>query len=230
MDGYATPLVGIGFYTASDAARLLNIPVRNIRRWLGGYHYAYNGETFHMEPLWKPQLPQFEDQIELGFRDLIELKFVKAFTDAGLGLKTIRHCLDYAKECAHAEHPFSTRRFQTDGKTIFLDSANLAGDGSLLDLKKKQYTIKAVIERTFKDLDIDNDAVRRWRPFKGKQSIIVDPELVFGQPTTAVYNIPTIALAQAVQAEGSEKAVAELYEIPLTVVRDAVAFEESLAA
>ncbi|MGO4449435.1 hypothetical protein AB4Y96_10940 [Phyllobacterium sp. TAF24] len=230
MDQYVTPPVGIGFYTASDAARLLNMPVRNIRRWLGGYNYSHNGETFHMEPLWKPQLPQFEDHIELGFRDLIELRFVKAFTDAGLGLKTIRHCLDYAKECVRDEHPFSTRRFQTDGKTIFLDSANKADDGSLLDLKQKQYTIKVVIERTFKDLDIGDDTVRRWRPFKGKQSIIVDPELVFGQPTTAIYNVPTIALAQAVQAEGSEKAVADIYEVPLAVVRDAVAFEGSLAA
>lgn len=224
------PTLGIGFYSASDAARLLSVPVRNVRRWLGGYNYRHEGETLHVEPLWQPQLPRYDDHIELGFRDLIELRFVHAFIEAGLGLKTIRHCLEYAKACVNDDRPFSTRRFRTDGRTIFLESASASGDENLLDLKKKQYTIKAVIERTFKDLDIDNESVSRWRPHKGKASIIIDPELVFGQPTTAKYNIPTIALAQAVIAEGSEKVVSQLFEVPISVVRDAVAFEESLAA
>ncbi|MET4686825.1 hypothetical protein [Sinorhizobium fredii] len=222
--------VGIGFYTAADAALLLNIPVRSIRRWLGGYDYTHEGQTHHVEPLWQSQLPPDDGDVELGFRDLIELRFVGAFLEAGLGLKTIRHCLAYARDCVNDDRPFSTRRFQTDGKTIFLESANTGGDENLLDLKKKQYTIKLAIERTFKDLDIDNDAVSRWRPYKGKSSIIIDPELVFGQPTTAEYNVPTVALAQAVKAEGSDKAVAKLFEVPLAIVRDAVAFEESLAA
>lgn len=230
MNATIATTLGIGFYSASDAARLLDIPVRNIRRWLGGYDYRHEGEIMHVEPLWKPQLPQYDDHVELGFRDLIELRFVQAFLDAGLGLKTIRHCLSYAKDCVDDERPFSTTRFRTDGKTIFLESATVTDDENLLDLKKKQYTIKTVIERTFKDLDIDNESVRRWRPYKGKASIVIDPELVFGQPTTAIYNVPTVALAQAVKAEGSEKAVSQLFEVPLSVVKDAVAFEESLAA
>jgi DNA-binding transcriptional MerR regulator/uncharacterized protein (DUF433 family) len=225
-----TALVGIGFYSTSEASRLLDISVRNIRRWLGGYDYRHRGELLHVAPLWTPQLPRHDDHIELSFRDLIELRFVQEFIKAGLGLKTIRHCLAYARDCVNDERPFSTRRFQTDGKTIFLESATASGDETLLDLKQKQYTIKEVIERTFKDLDIENDAVSRWRPFKGKSSIIIDPALVFGQPTTAIYNVPTIALAQAVTAEGSDKAVSALYEVPLSVVRDAVAFEEMLAA
>jgi uncharacterized protein (DUF433 family) len=223
-------LLGIGFYSANEAARLLDTPVRNVRRWLGGYSYKQGDDVFHVEPLWTPQLPRHDDGIELGFRDLIELRFVKEFINAGLGLKTIRHCLNYARECVNDEHPFSTHRFQTDGRTIFLESATAAGDATLLDLKDKQYTITAVIERTFKDLDIEEDSVKRWRPYKGKSSIIIDPSLVFGQPTTATYNVPTITLAQAVSAEGSEKAVSLLYEVPISVVRDAVAFEEMLAA
>lgn len=222
--------LGIGYYSAIEAARLLDTPVRNVRRWLGGYSYRQGHEVFHVEPLWTPQLPRYDSAIELGFRDLIELRFVKEFIKAGLGLKTIRHCLNYARECVNDEHPFSTRRFQTDGRTIFLESATDAGDAVLLDLKDKQYTIKAVIDRTFKDLDIEDEAVKRWRPYKGKASIVIDPDLVFGQPTTAKYNIPTITLAQAVAAEGSEKAVSALYEVPISVVRDAVAFEETLAA
>jgi hypothetical protein len=50
------------------------------------------GKEVKIPPLWTPELPAFEDHVELGFRDLIELRFVKAFVRAGLGLKAIRNC------------------------------------------------------------------------------------------------------------------------------------------
>jgi uncharacterized protein (DUF433 family) len=223
-------LLGIGSYSPTEAGRLLKTPARNIRRWMAGYSYSERGETFHSPPLWTPQLPRFDqDHIEIGFRDLIELRFIKAFLDAGLGLKAIRHCLDYARECIDDERPFSTRRFRTDGKTIFLESLQHAGeDEQLLDLKKRQYTIKGVVEGTFKDLDIEDDVVARWRPFQGKASIILDPTRSFGQPIAAQTGVPTIALADAAEAEGSLDRVARIFEVAPAVVRDAVAFERSL--
>lgn len=183
-----------------------------------------------MPPLWTPQHPSITDHLELGFRDLIELRFVKAFIDAGVGLLAIRNCLDYARECVNDEHPFSTRRFQTDGRTIFLESIERADESKLLDLKKRQYAFKQVIERTFKDLDIEDDTVARWRPYHGKKSIIIDPSRAFGQPIANLFGVPTIALADAVEAEGSIEYVAKLYDVSVGVVRDAVNFEDELKA
>jgi len=221
----------VGSYTANEAARLLHTPVRNIRRWMGGYTYRAGEDVREVPPLWASQLAMLEDQLELGFRDLIELRFVKAFVDAGVGLKAIRGCLEYARECVADERPFSTRRFQTDGRTIFLESIRRSGDEEeLLDLKSRQYVFKRVIERSFKDLDLEDDAVARWRPFHGKASIVIDPSRSFGQPIAAASGVPTIALADAVRAEGSIERVAYLFDVPATVVRDAVGFEESLEA
>lgn len=112
-----------------------------------------------MPALWSPQLPGDEDHIELGFRDLIELRFVKAFMAAGLKLKTIRHCLERAQQTIADERPFSTRRFRTDGRTLFLESVKPGDKEQLLDLKRQQFVIKQTIERTFKDLDIEENAV-----------------------------------------------------------------------
>jgi hypothetical protein len=42
--------IGTGFYTAGDAARLLGIPVRSIRRWLGGYSYKHGAEHVQVPP------------------------------------------------------------------------------------------------------------------------------------------------------------------------------------
>ncbi|HEY8162391.1 MAG TPA: hypothetical protein VIF34_09015 [Methylocystis sp.] len=222
--------IGIGYYTVPEASRLLRIPARNINRWLGGYSHVYKGDKVRIPPLWTPQIPKWDDQIEIGFRDLIELRFVQAFLAAGLGLKSVRRCLDYAREYVNDNHPFSTRRFQTDGRTIFLETIRQAGAEELLDLKSKQYVIRQVIERSFKDLDIEDDAVTRWRPYNGKDSIVIDPTRVFGQPIAADFGVPTAAIADAVRSEGSIDRVSKLYELPVSVVKDAMKFEEYLKA
>src|ERR1700678_2337482 len=224
------PKLGIGFYTVPEAARLLKIRPLNIRRWLGGYIYGKGDNAVAMPPLWQPQLPSYDQHIELGFRDLIELRVIKSFLDRGLSLITVRNCLEYARECVNDDRPFSTRRFQTDGRTIFLDSLDHSGQSELLDLKLRQYAIKTMIDRTFKDLDLSDDIVARWRPFNGKKTIVIDPQRVFGQPITADYGVPAVTLADSVTAEGSIDRVSYLYEVPAAVVRDAVNFEKSLLA
>jgi uncharacterized protein (DUF433 family) len=224
----ASDAIGVGSYTAPEAARLLKTSPLNVNRWLRGYTYRRSGEERRMPPLWTSQHIEVQEHLEIGFRDLIELRFVTAFLDAGVGLLAIRNCLKYARECAHDERPFSTRRFQTDGRTIFLESIERAGETKLLDLKKRQYVFKQVIERTFKDLDIEDDTVARWRPFNGKQSIVIDPGRAFGQPIASQFGVPTIALAEAVESEGSIEDVARLFDVSASVVRDAVQFEDGL--
>lgn len=224
--------LGIGFYTVPEAARLLRVRPVNIRRWLGGY--TFKDRSHHrqeMPPLWEPQLPQIDEKLFLGFRDLIELRFVSAFLEQGVSLQAIRICLESARELVGDERPFATRRFRTDGKTIFLDSLDRAEGGhELLDLRRRQFVIATVLERTFKDLDIEADAVIRWRPFKGRCTVVVDPKRAFGQPITNEGGVPTVALAQAVKAEGSVERVAYLYGVSNVEIRDAVEFQRELQA
>lgn len=223
-------LVGVGIYTVDDAARLLKAPARTIRRWMAGYGYTYEGERRQVPPLWRPDIGLIEDQLELSFRDLIELRFVRAFVGMGLDLRTVKGCMELAREYVDSDRPFSSGRFRTDGKTIFLESLDRLDEPAVIDLRKKQYVFKTVVEQTFRDLDVDQDIVRRWRPFGGKDSIVVDPERSFGQPIAARSGVPTIVLVEAVEAEGSVARVAALYEVDQAVVRDAVRFHEGLAA
>jgi len=221
--------LGLGFYTVGDAARLLRMPAASIRRWLGGYAYLRDGERREVGPLWQPDLPQWNNRIELTFRDLIELRFVHAFVSAGVGLKAIRNCLDYARQVVENDRPFSTSKFRTDGKTIFLESLQrLPEEAHLLDLKRHQYVFKRVIEQSFKDLDIEDSEVARWRPYKGRDSIVVDPGRSFGQPIAAESGVPTQVLSESAEAEGSPERAAVVFEVPLEVVRDAIKFESEL--
>lgn len=224
------PALGIGYYTVPEAARLIRMPARSINRWLGGYAYRSGGKPRRMPPLWTPELPANDDGLELGFRDLIELRFIQAFVRENVDLRVIRACLEGAREAVDDPRPFSTRRFKTDGRTIFLESLKADGASEMLDLKRGQYVIKAVLEQTFRDLDLDGEVVSRWRPYQGKDTIVIDPKRAFGQPIAAEAGVPTVALADAVKAEGSIERVARLYEVPVAVVRDAMRFEESLHA
>lgn len=224
------PPLGIGYYTVPEAARLIRMPARNINRWLGGYTFKSAGKGGQMPPLWTPELPANDAHLELGFRDLIELRFVQAFIEKKLDLRVIRSCMEHARQYVNDVRPFSTRKFQTDGRTIFLDSLQASGERELIDLRKGQFVFQGVIERTFKDLDLDNEVVARWRPFRGKDTIVIDPQRSFGQPIAAEFGVPTVALAEAVKSEGSVDRVARLYEVSPAVVRDAVRFEEYLLA
>jgi len=222
--------VGVGVYTLTDAAHLLKTPRINLRRWMIGYDYTRNGKTRHVQPLWAPDILLDENEVELSFRDLIELRFVKAFTEKGIGLKAIRNCLDFARECIQSDRPFLSGKFRTDGKTIFLESLEKSDDPKLLDLRNKQFVFKTVVEQTFRDLDLEDDIVSQWRPYHGKQSIVIDPKRSFGQPVASASGVPTIALAEAVEVEGSAAQVAALFEVELSAVRDAVKFHKELLA
>ena len=220
--------VDLGSYTAAEAARLLRVHPSSLQRWIAGYGYRAKGETRRARPLVAPHFA-FGDRTELAFRDLVELKFVKAFVDAGVSTHAVRRCLDHAREIIGDPQPFATRRFRTDGRTIFLQSNDGAGD-SVLDLRQRQYVLPAVIEQTFRDLDIEADVVVRWRPHRGKESIVIDPRRAFGQPIAALSGVPTVVLAESVVAEGSIERTARIFEVPVAVIRDAVHFEQSLAA
>lgn len=227
-----------GAYGASEALRLLNfsrttssrhISRNTVSRWLRGYDFGPDREG-HSEPLWQPDYRNDNDLVELSFRDLIELRFVKAFRDIGIGLRTIRACYERAAEEVRDDRPFSTQRFRTDGKTIFLEITEGLHEPKLVDLRRRQNVFRTIVEPSLKDLEFDASVVARWFPLgMQRRSVVVDPARSFGRPITGS-GLPTEVLARAVAIEGSPKRVAALYDVPISEIRDAITFERKLAA
>ena len=81
MDGskHTLQLIGVGLYSLPEAARLLGASPASVRRWIGGYGYTLGDRIRSVPPLWNMDLPMFDEQFVISFRDLIELRFVKAF-------------------------------------------------------------------------------------------------------------------------------------------------------
>jgi uncharacterized protein (DUF433 family) len=238
----ADNVLGRGVYAAKDALRLINFrrhlepPTRSISRqaiarWLRGYDDSRNGVTRHSDPLWRPDYANDAETVELSFRDLIELRFVKGFLDVGLSLPTIRECFMLAVELVKDERPFSTQKFRTDGRTIFLEITHDVCEGELLDLKRRQGVFHRVVASSLHDLEFDADIVARWFPLgMSHKTVVIDPARAFGRPIAVVGGVPTEILSEAVEIEGSPEKVAKLYEVPLAAVRDSIAFQQRLAA
>lgn len=249
MKSPAGSALGRGVYSTSEALRLINfrrqfeagprsISRRTIVRWLRGYDYSRAGETRHSDPLWQPDYANDDDTLELSFRDLIELRFVKTFKDHGLSLPTIRTCFKRAVEAVHDDRPFSTQKFRTDGRTIFLEITSDVREGELIDLKRRQNVFHSFILPSLHDLEFDADIVARWFPLgKERRTIVIDPARAFGRPIVLDGGVPIEVLADAVEIEESAQPdsvkmqrVAKLYEVPVAAVRDAVSFHHRLAA
>ena len=233
---------GKGVYGATEALRLINFqrqmpdgyhPVsrHTVGRWLKGYDYKVAGETRHSDPLWMSDYATGDEQdFEVSFRDLIELRFVKTFRDLHLGLPTIRECFARAIEMVDDPRPFSTQKFRTDGRTIFLEIINSLKEAEVIDLKRQQRVFSTIVAPSFKDLEFDADVVTRWYPLgANKKSIVIDPARAFGRPIVG-HGIATEVLRNAITVEGSAEKVARLYDIPVQAVRDAEIFESKLAA
>lgn len=226
-------LLGVGVYTVPEAARLTGIPAPTIRRWLAGYTYTRNGVAHRSGPLWEGQIAAVDDSTALGFRDLIEVRFVQFFRSKGVGWKAIKLAAECASEIVQDSHPFSTKRFKTDGRSIFAEIVQATGEESLLDLSKRQYEFKSFVEPflfqglEFPDLGI---APVRWWPLGRNRRVTIDPERAFGQPICSPESVPTTVLAHAYEAEGSVEAVASWFMVHPKSVLDAVEYENKLAA
>lgn len=222
-------------YPLSRAARLVGTDLRTARRWLRGYSWKYMDGKRASGPLWPLEYASDDDlgtEQVLSFHDLLELRTVSRFIKQGVSLQVVRATIDVAREVL-GDYPLHSRKFVTDGRKIFLDAVNLVGEGQLLDLKAKQYTIEAVIRPSLiEGIEYDENAVAlRWFPNPKQKAIVLDPQVQFGEPIVAEAGVPTNTLAAAFLAEGKDAGrVARLYRVSPQAVKAAVAFEHRLAA
>lgn len=219
-------LIGIGIYTPAEAGRLTGVQPAKIARWLRGHRM----KDRYYAPLWSPQIDLDDGHVYLGFRDLTEIRVADAMITAGLSPQAVRKAIGLAKEMFGLTQPLSTRSFRTDGRTVFVQSIESLPDGRerghLLDLFKGQYGFKKIIEPSLKNLEFEDDVPVRWWPGGKDRRIVIDPERSFGQPIDSDTGVPTSVLLAAFRAEGSDENVARVYDVPLSSVRRAVAFEE----
>jgi len=173
-----------------------------------------------------------DDKLALGFQDLLEVRMVDAFRKRGVSWPTLRVAAGSAQKLFGVTHPFSSRRFLTDGRDIFAEINDKSGEAALLDIVRTQYAFAEVLGPLLHGVEFDEyDQALRWWPLGTKRRVVIDPARSFGQPIVSREGVPTALIAQAYKAANrSITGVAEWYELEARSVRDAIEFERKLAA
>lgn len=223
------PVAG-GFYTVREAARLLNIAqASKITGWLQGYKGRGRG------PIIQRQYQPIDAAQELGFLDLIEVRFVEHFRKQGVSLQALRKAAEFAREQWKQQHPFATynTKYVTDRVEVFSKTARDVHDSHLLNLVTKQYEMYVVLEEVLaKGVEFDpaSGIAREWRPKQAEfPDVVVSPLVAYGQPSIMPYGVPTFAIYNTWKAEnGHYGATSDWHEIDEKLVRQAVEFELGL--
>ena len=212
-----------------EAHRLTGVPVRRIRRWTRGYHFQYKGKERFSPPVVATDIPTSLIPSAITFADLLEVRFLNAFREHGVSWGAVRIASQRAADILGLRHPFSSRRFSTDGRTILADLVSETGDEVLLDLVRNQYELRRLIDQYLHgEIDFGgHDEPVRWWPMPGSSRIVIDPHRALGAPIVNVEGVPTQVLARAAAVEDSIEVVAALFDVDPESVAEAVEFERS---
>ena len=215
--------LGRGIYSLSDASFLTKIHPTKIGRWVKGYKWK---DKFS-RPLITSDYKPIDDYFSISFLDLIELFFIDAFMKHGVNLKTIRKAYQRAIRHAGVEHPFSTKKFKTDGKIILAQ----VNDETLLNIINDQFAIKKILDPfLFDAFDFEDDVVNRLWPMGKNRQIVIDPSRSFGKPIVNNEGVQVEVLFRAYNTEKSINEVAKWFDVSNESVRDAVDYYQNLAA
>jgi uncharacterized protein (DUF433 family) len=225
-------LLVIGLYTPAEVSHLLVIPVSTVHRWLEGYSYPL-ARHFRAKkpPVFVPALPRVEGRLALTFLDLVQLRVVRAFREAGVPLQRIRVAGEVAGDLFGTSHPLAHLRFKTEGRSVWSDVA-AAGGRHVVNLSAAgQHAFPEVVAESLKEVSYATEPglADRWYAAGPGGGVVLDPEIAFGAPVLVDSNVPTAAVWSQAQSEPDVHRLASWFRLDVRQVQDAIRFEERLS-
>lgn len=223
-------IIGYGAYTVPDAQRLVAVPAARVHRWLQGRTRRYHNENVIDAPLWESKLPLIDGVLHLSFRDLIELRMVDRFRQQKISMPYLRKVVSAAQKLVGDSHPFSTSRFKTDGRKLYLEIISSTAEPELIEVLSGQHAFHSIISEGLKDIHFEDGVAAFWMPESGKGEVVIDPRRSFGQPVLTRSGVPTSTIKLLEQSGRSVRAISVDFEIDEKSVKAALGFENKLAA
>ncbi len=226
-----------GFYTYKQASQLLEMNnAAKISNW------ARTQSTTNQD--FVPLIGRdFKDHHYLSFFDLIELRFIKTFRDHGVSVQTLRKAAKKIRDECNITHAFARNlNYITDGKNIFVQSSQEAGDTETYNILTGQHEIwEAIKDSTLKGITFNPESyiAESWRPRPDLcKNVIINPHYAYGKPVIGDNHIPTsilykqyLALKKEINNLDKIKSyIANWFYITADDVSEAIRFETALTA
>jgi uncharacterized protein (DUF433 family) len=206
-------------YQIGEAARYAQISPQTVAAW--HKDGARAGAT----------LSEKDKGAALSYLQLIEVAVVAAFRKTGVSLSRIRRAREYVSTVLQSEFPFSEYRFKTDGKHLFLDYEQIAGEekrGTLLGADQAGQLAWQEILGRLREFEYEpgGGIAIRWKLAGGANPIVIDPRISFGAPS--VDGTPTWIIRGRYEAGESDSEIADDFGLSVPQVRKALRFEGAL--
>lgn len=210
------PGIHHGVYSYPEAARILSVSARRVARWADGYFFKRKEGIGRSKPVLQAQshLPGV-----LTFPELIELMFVREFVALGVSLQHVRATAQaLAREVG--DYPFTRRQVLVGGRELLVRETN-----EILRRPDIGQLVADFAETLVKQVDIENDIVRRYYPPQFDRLIYLDRAIRGGEPVVSEYAVPTRIIYNLWEQERDLKRVAEYFELPIEMVSAAIRYE-----
>jgi len=216
-------MLGLGTYTFREAAKLTHLKYSRVREW-------FVGKKTRKGPVFESDYETVEEDIAISFHDLIDVFVAGQLRDQGVSMQTVRRVYSTLSKDFETKHPFCRKELLSDGKQIFFRGLDTKGRDEVVEVLTKQKAFPRIILPFLRSIDYGKvtKLAERWKIDK---SVVVDPQICFGNPIIEQIGIPTSILSSAYYAnEESADAVADWYDIHRKYVISAVQFEANLSA
>lgn len=212
-------------YSAGEAARLLEMPLRTLRRWLDGYETSASA----YEPVIRPTRTG-SDAVTWG--EFLEAGFLRGYRKQDVSLQQLRPFIALWRERRKTLYPLAVLQPQVDtvGHDLMLelkqlqDEVGLDEDLALVHGISGQLAWKEAMAAFLSKVEFDPAGpARSFHPLGKQNPVAMNPELAFGVPQ--VRGIRTETIAEAVASGDPLRVVQQDYRLSYQEIEAAIQWE-----
>jgi DNA-binding transcriptional MerR regulator len=205
-----------GVYTAERASQLSGVPRTTVYYWARTSRLVVPSISSDRIKLW-------------SYRDLVLLRFVAWLRKHGVGVSDVLRVLDQIHD-----EPL-TLTVRTGERRVFLPTDD---PRSIVDILSSQTALAGELAGMLPEFELQASEVgelgrkRLWGPnlISPSAHTRIHPDVLVGEPFVERTRIPTASLFALVERSLPDHRVAELYDLELTLVREALWLESSMRA
>jgi len=214
-------------YGLSDVDRLLVLPPGTGRRWIDGYDRG----GVHYPPVVRVERTRDE---EVTWGEFVETRLLAEFRARGASMHRLRPAVVRLRE-EFGRYPLAHARpfLDIDGRELVRhvqQEVGITGHEMLVVVRSGQAMMSAPVRSFVGDLRYVGDADREANavvPVQFGGLVTLDPLHQYGRPV--VRAVPTEVVAEQFRAGESTETIADLFDLTVAQVEQALRFELSLA-
>lgn len=214
-------------YGLSDVDRLLALPPGTARRWIDGYDRG----GVHYPPVVRAERTRDE---EVTWGEFVETRLLAEFRARGVSMHRLRPAVVRLRE-EFGRYPLAHARpfLDVDGRELVRhvqQEVGITGHETLVVVRSGQAMMSAPVKRFLDDLRYAGDTDREANavvPVQFGGLVTLDPLHQYGRPV--VRAVPTEVVAEQFRAGESTETIADLFDLTVAQVEQALRFELSLA-